>query len=279
MFVLITIGLGGFGLVAWVSTHPPVAPPAHAAAALPPPPPAKKTVLIAARPLRAGSLIKPEDLGEKEFPVTLLQHGASDNTPQARGALYGAMVRRSLAPGEVIAPEDVMRPGDHGFLAAVLQPGMRAMTIGLNSIASDASLIWPGDHVDMILTQQVEKNSAPMAKRIFGETVLTDVRVIAIDQQLVEGGSADPAEHKGAKTLTLEVTQEQAERLTVALRLGKLALVVRSAERASAEAKPAAPQTVWAGDVSPALGHEAAPNPGVVVHIWQGSADSKEFRF
>lgn len=162
------------------------------------------------------------------------------------------------------------------------EPGMRAVTLGLNDIASDASLIWPGDHVDMLLTQQLDPH-APAARRIFSETVLTDVRVIAIDRQLVEGATQDAADRtKHAHTLTVEVTSEQAERLSVALRLGKLALSVRSAGPAppvEAAAVPAKSGTIWAGDVSPALGREATPVPGPVVRVWQGSADSKEFHF
>lgn len=283
MFVLISVGLGGFGLVAWISTHPHHADAARPIAGQPPPPPANRVVLVAAKPLRAGNLLKPEDIGEKRLPTESIAAGASDASPKARSALFGAMIRRSLAPDEPILDGDVIHPGDHGFLAAVLQPGMRAVTLSLNQVASDASLIWPGDHVDMLLTQQLDQHAAPAARRVFTETVLSDVRVLAIDQQLVEGATPDNAMPKGARTLTVEVTPEQAERLSVALHLGKLALSVRSAGPTTpadaAAAQPVKSDTIWAGDVSPALGRETAPNPGAVMRIWQGSADSKEFHF
>ena len=65
----------------------------------------------------------------------------------------GAMVRRSLAPNEPILAGDVLNPGDRGFLAAVLGTGMRAVTVGVDPVSGTAGLIWPGDHVDVVLTQ------------------------------------------------------------------------------------------------------------------------------
>ena len=205
--------------------------------------------------------------------------GASDSSPQTRSSLFGAMIRRSLAPGEVITPADVMRPGDHGFLAAVLQPGMRAMTLGADSLASDVDLIWPGDHVDLILTQQSDASQSA-SRRIFGDTVLSDVRVLAVDQQLVEGASSEQPTPKGSRTVTFEVAPAQAARLAVAARLGKLAFSVRAADRPAGDAPPAPTAvTIWAGDVSPGLGNDAAPPKHAVIHLYQGSADGKEFNF
>ena len=98
------------------------------------------------------------------------------------------MVRRSLAANEPIIAGDVLNPGDRGFLAAVLGTGMRAVTVGVDPVSGTAGLIWPGDHVDVVLTQSIEEKDQPIDRRVSGETVLTDVRVIAVDQQLVQGG-------------------------------------------------------------------------------------------
>ena len=67
------------------------------------------------------------------------------------------MVRRSMVADEPVLPADVMRPGDHGFLAAVLEPGRLAVTVGVDAITGTAGLIWPGDHVDLILTQSMSR--------------------------------------------------------------------------------------------------------------------------
>ena len=274
-FALMALGLVGFGTVAWISTRPPPPPPA----ALAPPPPTKVAVLTASHPLRAGSLLKPEDLTAKEILLTDRRPDMSADTADARRALSGAMVRRSLSVGEAVRTGDVMRPGDHGFLAAVLQPGMSAVTVAVDATTGAAGLIWPGDHVDLILTQTIQDSALPVGRRVAAETVLSNVRVIAIDQQLVQGAEANGNDTQ-ARTVTLEVTEGQCERVSVATRLGALSLAVRSADAPPPgdEPKPA-PNTTWAVDVSPALGAERPAPTQNTIHIYQGSADAKEFKF
>jgi pilus assembly protein CpaB len=261
--------------VAWISTRPPPPPPQAAA----PPPPAKIAVLAAAHPLRAGSLLKPEDLAAKEILVSDRSAEMSADTADARHALSGAMVRRSLSAGEPVRASDVMRPGDHGFLAAVLQPGMRAVTVAVDATTGAAGLIWPGDRVDLILTQTIQEASLPLGHRVAAETVLSDVRVIAIDQQLVQGADSAQTDNQ-ARTVTLEVTQEQAVSVSVATRLGRLSLSVRSADAPSAAgAKVASRDTTWAVDVSPALGAAPPPHEQNMLRVYPGSGEAKEFKF
>jgi pilus assembly protein CpaB len=183
LFLLMGAGLLGFSFVAWVAMHPPQA-------AAPPIP--KVTVLAAASTLRAGTLLKPDDIEAREMLESEAPAGARKDTPQARAELFGAMVRQTLLQHQAVLPADVMRPGDHGFLAAVLTPGKRATSVGVDAVSGTAGLIWPGDHVDLILTQEVMSNGGvdvPAGRRVASETVLKDVRVIAIDQQLVQGGA------------------------------------------------------------------------------------------
>ncbi len=272
-FALMALGLFGFGTVVWISTRPPPPNAATLASA------AKVDVLVAVHPVHAGNLLKPEDLSAKTMTWGEAGSNASLDTPDARHALAGAMVRRSLETGDVVEMKDVMRPGDHGFLAAVLRPGMRAVSVGVDSITGTADLIWPGDRVDLILTQAIGDATLPIGRRIAAETVLSDVRVIAIDQQLMQGVAPDGTEGK-ARTVTMEVTSDQAERVSVATRIGRLSLAVRSADRSLATTPDdAAPKTTWASDVSPALGHDVAQGARSELHVFQGSGDGKEFRF
>jgi pilus assembly protein CpaB len=281
LFAMMAVGLAGFGAVAWISTHPPG--PAQAVAA-PAPAEAKVKVLVAAHELRAGNLLKPEDINAGELLEAKLPPGAVADTPQNRMGFVGAMIRRSVQPGEPVLPQDILRPGDHGFLAAVLAPNMRAITIGVDIVSGSAGLIWPGDRVDLILTQSLDSPSLPSGRRLAAETVLSNIRVIAVDQHLVEGATPDSGEPKGARTVTLEVTNEQAERVSVAERLGHLSLAVRSADQSvGAEAMSArrpAREVTWAGDVSPALRlnnpDRRAPN---TVRVFQGASEGKEFHF
>lgn len=274
-FALMALGLVGFGTVAWISTRPP----ANAAEVAAAPPP-NVSVLVAAHPIHAGTLLRPEDLVAKELPRNEVGPGAILDTAKARRELSGAMVRRGFGVGDLVHPTDVMYPGDHGFLAAVLLPGMRALTVGVDAITGTAGLIWPGDRVDLILTLVLPEAAGPPGRRVAAETVLTDVRVIAIDQQLVQGAAPGNAEQP-ARTVTLEVNREQAERVSVATRLGSLSLAVRSADVAHGQPMPSTPNgTVWASDVSAALGQDA-PSKVVAhpVHVFSGTADGKEFHF
>jgi len=276
LFGVLFLGLAGFGGIAWVSLRPAETPVADA-----PAPPAKAMFLVAARPLRAGTLIKPEDFASQEMELEAAPAGARRDTREARAELFGAMVRRSLPQGDPMLAEDVLRPGDRGFLAAVLGPDMRAVSVGVDAVSGTAGLIWPGDRVDVVLTQQINDDGLPAYRRVAGETVLPDIRVIAIDQALVQGAMGDgPEGNRQVRTVTLEVTPKQAERVAVATRLGRLSLVVRSATGGDAAAE-SAPAITWGGDVSPALraGRGAAEAPPQTLQIFQGAAKREEFRF
>lgn len=276
LFGLLLLGLAGFGGVAWYSLGPPDTPQAEA-----PPPPARAGFLVAARPLRAGTLIKPEDVAAQEMEIEAAPAGARRDSREARAELFGAMIRRNLPQGDPMLAEDVLRPGERGFLAAVLGPDMRAVSVGVDAVSGTAGLIWPGDRVDVVLTQQLGDDSLPAHRRVAGETVLPDIRVIAIDQSLTQGAMGEaPEAGRQVRTVTLEVTPKQAERVAVATRLGRLALVVRSASGVEAPAD-AAGSITWGGDVSPALraGRGGAEAPPQTLQIFQGAAKREEFRF
>ena len=151
------------------------------------------------------------------------------DTEEERRALYGAMVRRSMVAGDVIHLADALRPGDHGFLAAVLKGDTRAVTVGVDATSGTAGLIWPGDRVDLILTQTIADPTLPIGRRIVAETVVSDARVIAIDQRMVEG-AANSGPNPEARTVTLEVNKADAQAVQVAVRLGRLSLSVRPAD-------------------------------------------------
>jgi pilus assembly protein CpaB len=275
--VCILTGVGGFGAVAWMQRgHGTAA--AQAA-------PLTHHILVSAHELRAGALLKATDLAQRDAAAP--EPGAIEDTPDERRAITGSMIRRSVPQGASLLPQDLLRPGDHGFLAAVLRPGLRAVTVGVDAVSGSSGLIWPGDHVDVILTQAIDDPALPLARRVAAETVLRNARVIAIDQAVVRG--AQPAEHAGPETglpgghtVTLEVDATEAERVTVAARIGRLALMVRSADApkpSGADAAQAASGPVWAGDVSHALAAGVPARSSGVLHLWAGSAEAKEYKF
>ena len=271
LLALIGCGLAGFGAIAWmVSPHADAPAGASASAS------AKSKVLVAVRPIRAGALLKVDDIAAQDVDDDKLPAGSMADDATIRRSLTGGMIRRSIVAGDVILKDDVLRPGDHGFLSAVLRPGFRAVTVAVDAVSGTAGLIWPGDRVDLILTQQMDEQGLINAgRRVAAETVLRDVRVIAIDQQLVQGATGNN-DALPARTITLEVSSASAEQVQVATRLGRLSLAVRSAEHGPSEDKDG---TTWASDVSNALG---TPTPKAVVNtlkIFAGSGDGKEFKF
>jgi pilus assembly protein CpaB len=274
ILVLATACLGALGWML-LAPEPPQPAPVHQAAA----PPPRQTVLAAARPLRAGNLLGPEDLAAIQADTATLPEGTRPDTAEARAELLGGMLRRSLAQGEPLrAGEDVLRPGDRGFLAAVLAPGKRAVSINVDLVSGAAGLIWPGDRVDMLLTQSLDDSGQSPARRFSGETVLADLRVIAIDQTLVQGAvTLDRGGERTQRTVTLEVSPEDAERVAVAKRLGHLALSVRAALPGAEAVQHRAPLT-WGGDVSSALQGDGGRASGLV-RIFQGPSKTEEIRF
>jgi pilus assembly protein CpaB len=273
-FALMALGLLGLGFVAYASTRPP---PQVVIAA--PPPPALVRVLTAAKEIAAGNLLKPGDLTARDVLATAVPDNATPDNDDERRGLVGAMLRRSLGAGEAIRLHDALRPGDHGFLAAVLKGDMRAVTVGVDAITSTAGLIWPGDRVDLILTQNIGDPALPAGHRIVAETVVSDIRVIAIDQRMVEG-AANGGPTPDARTVTLEVDKTDAQSVQVAIRLGRLSLSVRPADEAP-EARRVRPTATFASDVSPALSNDLVPPPPVTrsIRVWSSNGDGKDFKF
>src|SRR6476620_12053078 len=113
--------------------------------------------LVAARPLPRGTLAREEDFAIRSAPSDSVPTGAIPDTPDAKIGLRGSLVRRFLDTGSPVTSEDVLRPRDRGFLASVLAPGSRAISINVDAESGVSGLIWPGDYVDIVLTQVVEK--------------------------------------------------------------------------------------------------------------------------
>jgi len=221
-------------------------------------------VVTATNAIPTGGLIKPQDL---EFEPRPLLNG-SDETfdrptaarPEDQAAadnramteVIGAVARRRIEPGQPIIRGAVVKPGDSGCLAAVLRPGMRAITVGVTAVSGTGGLIYPGDKVDMILTQTFPPQDASLDCRSVSEIIAQDLRVLAIDQQL-QASAPQAAEGKLARTVTVEVNPRQAEGIEVATKLGELSLTIRSLESGDSTAGAVASAPVCADAVSPTL--------------------------
>jgi pilus assembly protein CpaB len=186
---------------------------------------AETQVLVAKKNLPAGLFLKPEDVEWRPWPEDGVVPSYYLKGEIEKTGLIGAVVRRGIAAGEPISEGKIARPGDQGFLAAVLEPGMRAVTVSINSTAGVAGFVFPGDRVDLLLTTEIQGDGR--GKRYATETVLTKLRVLAVDQRVNDIENTP----KVSKTVTVEVTPKQAEMIAVADKLGHLSLALRSLAR------------------------------------------------
>jgi pilus assembly protein CpaB len=207
-----------------------------------------RMVLVASGDLPAGQFVRPDNLHWQAWPEASI---AENYIVQGKGKLedyVGAVVRSGLTNGEPIAEGRVVRPGDRGFMAAVLTPGNRAITVPVTPSSGLAGFVFPGDRVDVILTLtiQPEKDGQKEGiERRASETVLTDIRVLATDQRADD----QKREVTIAKTATLEVTPKQAEVIAVASEMGKLSLSLRSLAQEGAQVAEANTHT-WDNDAA-----------------------------
>ena len=225
------------------------------------PPPGSLSVLVAAGTIPSGTLLRPPDFGWKTIKAGEVRPGNLLQGQITEAALTGSITRRDFADGEALLASELVMPDDRRFLAAVLKPGMRAASISVDASQSASGLVLPGDFVDVILTQNLGDASGPSRKSV-GETVLRDLRVVAVGTSLspqpesVLPEAVVPATQANMpKTVTLELNESQAETLFVATQLGLLQLSVRPLEKSSQPGSDDRQESpTWASDVSPALG-------------------------
>jgi len=239
----------------------------------------KAYVLVAAKDLPAGTLLHPEDVLWQSWPDEELSDAYLRKDKDDLNSISGAVVRLHIAKGEPLTAGRVIKVGEHGFLAAVLAPGMRATSLMLTPTSDVGGLILPGDHVDLILSHQIKDDRAPNEPaRQVSETILTNLRVVAIDQT-VNDQEKKPI---SGKTATFEVTSKQAEIIEVSKMLGNLSLVLRSA--GSDQAGPpgdrqllgaASQSRTWDSDVSPLILHHDPEMQGPLgITVLRGNAGS-----
>jgi pilus assembly protein CpaB len=198
----------------------------EAEAAPMPPPPAQKSVLVARSAIARGQILKPTDLAWQTWPDGGLDRAYIQKGAKTIEDIAGWVARDPLGPGEPITEGKVVAPGSRGFLAAVLRPGMRAVSVPVTATSGISGFVFPGDQVDILITHplQASGGKGEGVPHQASETVLHDVRVLAVDQKLDSKGGEAIVAH----TATLEVTPKQSEVIAVASEMGKLSLSLRS---------------------------------------------------
>jgi pilus assembly protein CpaB len=163
---------------------------------------------------------------------------AAPPAPASIEDLAGTVVRVAITAGQPITRGALVSPGDRGFLAAALGPGMRAITVPVSALTGVAGFVFPGDRVDMVLTQNVQGTDGPPLR--VSETILRNLRVLATDQR-AQAGKDDKGNTVVAKykLVTIEVTPRLAEKITVAQTIGTISLSLRSLADNAAELEQA----------------------------------------
>jgi pilus assembly protein CpaB len=209
--------------------------------------PAGPEVLVATRTLPVGTIIDAEAFRYQPWPQGLVQdayfaRGEAGLDPQS---LIGTVVRNEITAGQPLTQGAIVRPGERGFLAAALGPGMRAVTVGVSATSGVAGFVFPGDRVDLVLAQEVEGGGDGPPLRV-SETIVRNIRVLAVDQRLNARDEQGNQVAQTVATVTFEATPKIAEKIAVAQTIGQLSLSLRSLADNNAELERA----IAAGEVT-----------------------------
>jgi len=178
-------------------------------------------ILVAKRDLHVGTILSPEDTEWRAWPEKGVSSAYFSVKTDAKNVVEGQVVRVPLTLGEPLTKSAIVKQGERGFLAAILSPGMRAVTVKLSPTSGIGGFIFPGDRVDVLLTHTLEVSRAE--KYQIAETVFQNVRILAVDQK-----SASDDQAKIGKTATLEVSPKMAEKIAMLTKIGELSLSLRS---------------------------------------------------
>ncbi len=183
-------------------------------------------VLVAKRALPVGTIITADAIGFQLWPKEMVQDAYFIDGEADMTKLLGTVVRNPITAGEPVTQGSLVSPGDRGFLAAALSPGMRAITVPVSAKTGVGGFVFPGDRVDMLLTQSVGGDDGALKAT---ETILRNLRVLATDQSTESTTTQDgKTVVRAFRTVTMEVTPRIAEKISVAQTIGTLSLVLRS---------------------------------------------------
>lgn len=243
---------------------------APAAAIAAPVAPAGPEVLVATRALPVGTIIGPDAIRYQPWPRELV-----GNAYYLRGAgvdmakLVGTVVRAEITAGQPLTQGALVPPGDRGFLAAALGPGMRAVSVPVSANTGVAGFVFPGDRIDLVLTQEVPGGGDGAPLKV-SETMVRNLRVLATDQavsRVVDGDGRTSG--KTVSTVTVEATPRIAEKIAVAQTVGTLSLSLRPLADSAAELERA----IAAGEVSVPDGTDAKTERRMMLAVAQMPSD------
>ena len=229
--LLLVVALVAGGLAAFLATRTPEAPPVQ------PTDPkvieeARTQVLVATAPIGVGQRLATSNIQWRDWPegAVLDDYITKKAMPEALTEMQGSVARFEIFEGDPVRQQKLIK-SSQGYLSAVLSQGMRGVSISVNAESASGGFVVPNDHVDVVLTRKSESGPAR------AETILSNVRVLAIDKRLGEigasGGKTNPDDpsaevFSNSAIATLELDPGQAETVINATQLGQLSLALRS---------------------------------------------------
>jgi len=184
---------------------------------------AMSEVLVASSNLQPGQALSADQVRWEKWPAasvdsTFITHQAAGSE---EAAVKGAVVRQPIVAGQPIANGAIVHGESSGFMAAILTPGMRAVSITITTDAGAGGFVLPNDRVDVILTRKFSQADPPL---VVADTILSNVRVLAVDQTYKQERDT---RNVNAKSATLELTPVQAEIISRSVMAGSLSLALR----------------------------------------------------
>ena len=229
-------------------------------------------VLVATKALPVGTIIDQTALKFQPWPKELVENAYYLRQGTDIKNVVGTVVRFAIPAGQPVTQGALVKPGDRGFLAAALGSGMRAVTVPVSTQSSVAGFVFPGDRVDLILTQSVNGGGdGPPLKA--SETMLRNLRVLATDQKTDKG-----TDDKGNtlvttySTVTLEATPRIAEKIAVAQTVGTLSLSLRSIADNAGELEEA----IASGDISVPDGNDPKAEKAMLTRMAARPSEARE---
>ncbi len=190
-------------------------------------------VLVAKRDLLVGEIISDADLEWAPWPEKNVVETYKTETlaPNAITEIAGSVVKLPIYKLEPIHPAKIVLKGDTGLMAALLTPGMRALSLEISEETASGGFILPNDRVDVILAHEVKiTQGESVVEQPASTTLIQNVRVLAIDQVFKQAETEEGETGEAAQignTATLEVSNEEAELLALAVRMGDITLSLR----------------------------------------------------
>jgi pilus assembly protein CpaB len=200
-------------------------------------------VLVAAKDVETGEKLAAGSIVWKSWPKNVIQDAmiTKDEMPDAEEKLAESRALVPMFEGETVLEKKIVYPGEGGFMSAVLPKGMRATSVAISNRSSAGGFILPNDRVDVIITRKIT-NAETGNVLVKSETVINNVRVLAINQVFRQAKEGEDVALKESDTATLEMTLEQAEVIARVESEGELSLALRSIAESEGRAMKEGPR-------------------------------------